>query len=102
MFNNFKKVGMKRLYNNDKKNIEEINKKLNVISALVKNEANSEMIFLDTEILVIVIDILKIIYDLVENISNLPEDMMNIHKKVIDIEDIIKINIKYYDGSVKF
>jgi hypothetical protein len=93
---------MKRFSNNDEKNIKEINKKINVIGDLVNSEVNSDLIFLDLEILVIVIDLLKEIYVLLENISNITEDMMSIHNAVIDIEDIVKTNIKYYDGSVKF
>ena len=91
---------MKEVAKNDKKIKKVINEKLDTMFDLVKNKANSDLIFVDEEIFSNFVNLLKEIYDLYDTIVNYTDDFLQIHGSLMDIEDLVEINIKYYGKSV--
>jgi hypothetical protein len=77
--------------------VNEMEDKLSIIMDKIDNEVNSEYIFLNFEVYNQVKILLEEIDELWRTIINHSENMKNVYYTLINIEDIININIKYYD-----
>jgi hypothetical protein len=77
--------------------VKEMEDKLSIILDKIDNEVNSEYIFLNFEVYNQVKILLEEIDELWRTIINHSDNMKNVYYTLINIEDIIDINIKYYD-----
>lgn len=78
--------------------VNRMEEKLTIIMDKIDNETNSEYIFSDYKIYTQVINLLEEIDQIWHTIKNHTRNMDNTYYTLIQIEDLIDINNKYYDG----
>jgi len=104
-FNLIKKVAMNeylkgKIFNNENKSfVKKMEAKLTIIIDLIDNKTNSDHIFSNYKIYLRVVNLLEKIDKLWHRLKNHSDNMEYTYFTLINIEDIIGVNKKYYGES---